>query len=224
MPSEVDICNLALAHIGDSATVATIDPPEGSSQAEHCARFYPIARDALLEMHQWGFATRRVELPLLDNPTSSWQYCYAVPNDLLNAISVLSKYARDDYSESPATSWTQLYPSYPLSTFGAYTTQPFVLESNGSGTDIIFTNQSNAVLRYTIRATDPTKFSPLFTDCLSWLLASHLAGPVLKGDSGAAAATRCEAVFRKKLTDAVESDANQRRVMVAHNVGWLTAR
>ena len=48
MPSEVDICNLALGHLGDSATVATIDPPEGSAQAEHCARFYPIARDARL--------------------------------------------------------------------------------------------------------------------------------------------------------------------------------
>ena len=59
MSSEVAICNLALAHLGDSATVASIDPPEGSAQSEHCARFYPIARDALLEMHAWKFATRR---------------------------------------------------------------------------------------------------------------------------------------------------------------------
>lgn len=51
MASEVDICNLALARLGDNATVASIDPPEGSAQAEHCARFYAIARDSLLEMH-----------------------------------------------------------------------------------------------------------------------------------------------------------------------------
>ena len=37
-----------LGHIGDAATVSSINPPEGSAQAEHCARFYPIARDALL--------------------------------------------------------------------------------------------------------------------------------------------------------------------------------
>ena len=59
MASDVEICNLALSHLGDTATVASIDPPEGSAQAEHCARFYPIARDALLEKHDWSWATRR---------------------------------------------------------------------------------------------------------------------------------------------------------------------
>ena len=48
MASAVDICNLALSHLGDTATVASLDPPEGSAQAEHCARFYPVARDALV--------------------------------------------------------------------------------------------------------------------------------------------------------------------------------
>ena len=43
MATEVDICNLALAHLGDDATIATIKPPEGSAQAEKAARFYPIA-------------------------------------------------------------------------------------------------------------------------------------------------------------------------------------
>ena len=62
MASEVDICNLALSHLGDNATVASIDPPEGSAQAEHCSRFYPIARDTLLEMHNWNFSTRRAVL------------------------------------------------------------------------------------------------------------------------------------------------------------------
>ena len=45
MATEVDICNLALAHLGDDATIASIKPPEGSAQAEKSARFYPIARD-----------------------------------------------------------------------------------------------------------------------------------------------------------------------------------
>ena len=60
MASEVEICNLALARLGDAATVVSIDPPEGSAQAEHCAMFYPMARDTLLAQHPWGFAQRRV--------------------------------------------------------------------------------------------------------------------------------------------------------------------
>lgn len=62
MPSAVTICNLALAHLGDSATVSSIDPPEGSAQAEHCARFYPVALGLLLEAHPWNFATKRSRL------------------------------------------------------------------------------------------------------------------------------------------------------------------
>jgi len=62
MASIVDICNLALSHLGDSATVSSIDPPEGSAQADLCARFFPIALASLLEAHSWGFATRRVAL------------------------------------------------------------------------------------------------------------------------------------------------------------------
>ena len=37
MATEVDICNLALAHLGDNATIASLKPPEGSAQAEHAA-------------------------------------------------------------------------------------------------------------------------------------------------------------------------------------------
>ena len=70
MSSVIDICNLALSHLGDTATVASIDPPEGSAQAEHCSRFYPVARDAMLELFNWKFATRRATLALLT--ADSW--------------------------------------------------------------------------------------------------------------------------------------------------------
>ena len=62
---EVTICNLALSHLGDTAAVASIKPPDSSVQAQLCARFYWVARNALLEMAAWGFATRRVVLAKL---------------------------------------------------------------------------------------------------------------------------------------------------------------
>ena len=89
MASEVEICNLALAHLGDEATVASIDPPEGSAQAEHCARFYPIARDGLLQMHPWNFASRRVSLASVTMPYTMWKYAYACPGDMMVAVAVL---------------------------------------------------------------------------------------------------------------------------------------
>lgn len=225
MASEVDICNQALSHLGDSATVASIDPPEGSAQAEHCARFYPLARDALLEMHPWGFSTRRAALAQVGNPTTTWAYCYAQPSGCINMISVLSPDAVDDYSSSMQSSAQAYDNSYSRNTVGgAYTPQDFSPETDGDGNNIILTNQAGAVLRYTAQVTDTTKFSPLFTEALGWLLASKLAGPVLKGDVGMSAAQACTKTFLYWLGKAANSDASQRRAIPRHQVGWMNAR
>jgi len=217
MSTEVDICNLALAHLGDTATVASIDPPEGSAQAEHCARFYPIARDTLLEMHPWGFATRRVQLAMLGESWSEWTYAYAVPNDAVNIIAIVTSDATDDYSEAILTN-----PNIPAG--GAYVPQPFSCEIQDDGTQVILTDQENAVLRYTALVSDTGTFSPLFVSTLSWHLASLLAGPILKGETGAAEAKRCLQMMNVYLSQAMESDASQRRINPNQRVSWISGR
>jgi hypothetical protein len=201
MASEVDIANLALAHLGDDATVATLDPPEGSAQAEHCARFYPVARDALLEMHAWKFATRRARLAALDTDSFNWAFAYAEPNGCLRTLAVLT-------GTSASTDEGQ----------------PYETESNASGAPTIYTDQEDAVLRYIARVTDTTKFSPLFVDALARLLASYLAGPLIKGDAGKAEAKAQFAHFRIALADAKISDANQRKVDPVHTPDWIANR
>lgn len=201
MASVVDICNLALARLGDDATVASIDPPEGSAQAEHCWRFYPIARDSLLEMHDWKFATRRALLAELTVESFNWAFAYAEPAELIRLISVLPTTASSDDESAQ-----------------------FDAEAGADGEPVIYTDVANATLRYTARVTDTTKFSPLFTDALAWLLASHIAGPVLKGDAGAAAAKASYQNFRMVLALATVSDANQRKVKPTHKPDWIAAR
>ena len=84
MTTAVAVANLALSHLGDDATIVNLDPPEGSAQAEQAALFYPIARDALLEMYPWNFALRRTTLALLDeDPNTQWRYAYALPSNVL---------------------------------------------------------------------------------------------------------------------------------------------
>ena len=226
MASEIDISNLALAHLGDNATVASLYPPEGSAQAEHCARFYPIARDSLLEMHAWGFATRRAQLAQVTNTWPEWDYAYAQPADALNIIAVLPPDASDDYSTrlSPTDTPGYYANNSPVMAAGRYVPQPFNCEIDANGAEIIYTDQEQAVLRYTARVTDPSKFSPLFVNTLSWHLASMLAGPIIKGDQGAAEAKRCMAMMQAYLSKAIESDANQRKAMPSHIVGWMSGR
>lgn len=201
MASEVDICNLALARLGDNATVASIDPPEGSAQAEHCARFYAIARDSLLEMHAWKFATRRVQLAQLSAESWNWSFAYAGPNDSLKLLAVL-----------------------PVSADSDADTQEYETETDSSGNPIILTNQEAASLRYVANVTDTTVFSPLFVDSLAWLLASYLAGPVIKGDTGAAMSRTCLQSFMIAFSNAKVSDANQRKVRPEHTPAWIGGR
>jgi len=222
MASEVDICNLALGHLGDSATVSSLNPPEGSAQAEHCSRFYPMARDSLLEMHNWGFATKRINLALLTSTFSEWQYCYAQPTDAVNLLAVLSSDSTDDYSVP--LQYSSSVMGVAITMGGVYEPQPFSSEVLADGTEVIYTNQANAMLRYTALVSDTTKFNPLFVDCLSWLLASYLAGPIIKGDAGAGEAKRCMQAFMVIFGKAAVSDASQRRTQIQQSVGWMAGR
>lgn len=233
MPAVVDICNVSLAHIGDTANIQSIDPPDSSVQARYCSIFYPIALKAILELNTWGFATRRAVLASVPNPSSTWLYAYAQPAGLINTISVLSPDALDDYSQNfgvrQSDTITAVWPVYPDFAWfdpaaNCYTPQPYSIETDADGNPIILTNQQNAVLRFTIEANDPTKYSPLFVLALSYLLASMLAGPIIKGDQGVAVSTAMLKMFEALELQAEASDASQRRTVVRQSVPWMAGR
>ena len=201
MSSAVDICNLALSHLGDEATVSSINPPEGSAQAEKCARYYPIARDSLLERFAWTFATTRAVLAPLTATVGTWAYCYALPSDALRVLTVLA----------PGEAETSLG-------------QSFDTEALPSGQRVIATHQSEATARYVRRVTDTTRFSALFADALSWWLAGYLAGPLLKGEAGRKAAKDLRVFALTMSGNAADADGSQSDVVATHVPAWLAAR
>lgn len=221
MASDVDLCNLALAHLGDEAIVSSINPPDGSAQSSHCARFYPIARDALIEMYAWGFATTRVALAQVTNPSSTWLYAYAAPADCVNYLEVLDPNSTDEYSTGVPVSNTS-YGS--RSGVGVYTPQPYEIETDGGGNAIVYTNLAGAVLRYTRSVSDTTQFTPLFNAALPRFLASMLAGPILKGAEGRQESLAQLKIFETLFEAATESDANQRRLNVVPGAPWMAGR
>lgn len=225
MASEVDICNLALGNLGDRATVASIDPPEGSAQAEHCARFYPIARDSLLEMHQWGFATKQVALAEFATPVVGWDHSYAQPSDLLKPIEILTSSTLGSPSTFSQSIGGVVSPC--INEWEAWNLNrqvDFSLEADSSGARIIYTNQASAWMRYIARVDDTMKFTPLFVEALSWKLASMLAGPIIKGDAGAAESKRCMQMMQSVLGEARRTDSQGHKVKPHHAVGWMAGR
>lgn len=221
MASEVDISNLALSFLGEDANVSCINPPDGSVQASLCARFYPIARDSLLELHAWNFATRRATLTALaDAAPNQWQYAYALPSDCLKPLAVFDSSAASDlnaYQPDPYPMGTNPQPA-------GVTPQPYVVETLSTGSKVIFTNQDSAMLRYVRYVTDTTKFSPLFVEALGWMLAARLAGPTLKGQTGRDESKRCMGEANALLGRATVSDANQRRMPTNRIPSALAAR
>ncbi len=243
--SAVTICNLALSHLGDTAQVASIYPPDQSVQAQLCARFYPIARNSLLEMAAWGFATRRIQLAKVSNPTvntvtwpsgatetscGTWRFAYALPAGVVNVLAVIPALASNDYQESLGRfEHDHLRAAYaagymPVPGAPLDVPQPYAIETQADGSQIVLTDVPDAVLRYTTLVEDTTKFSALFALALSYLLASMLAGPIIKGDVGIQTAAAMLQAFNGIKGQAEASDANQRKTRVEPAVGWIRGR
>ena len=200
----------------------SISPPDPSAQAGHCARFYPMARNELLEMYSWGFATKRVALALTTDTVSSWQYVYEAPADSVSPQVVLSAGAGDDWSTPIMMPNTLTYATTGM--MGVYAPQPYRMGQGSTGATVIYTNTPDAVLIYTAIVSDPSRFSPLFISTLSYFLAAKLAGPIIKGQEGRAVAAQMLKLGQDVYSRAVESDANQQRTDIKQSVSWQVNR
>lgn len=169
MASVVQICNMALSHIGSEARVASISPPDGSVEAGYCATFYDQARTEMLEPGNWRFSLRRAALAQVTNLSETWAYAYALPSDCLRPLRILR----------PTTLVTVFTQDRALYEPNDRNSAPFDIEA-----DVLYTNEPEAVLVYVRDVTDTGKFTPSFSSALSYLLASYLAGPFIKGNEG----------------------------------------
>lgn len=207
MASAIDIVNTALGHIGDEALITEISPPDGSVQAMHAARFYPIARDAMLEMHAWRCNTRRANLTKLSiTPPVGWAFAYALPNLCVKPIAVLMPGALPDLFSTVNTNILT-----PAAT-DTINTQDYVVETLDDGSFAVYTNVDSAQMIYQVGITDTGKFTPLMVLALGRYLASFLAGPIIKGEEGAKVGQAHLKIFMEvDLPKAMTSDANARQ-------------
>ena len=213
MTSIVSICNLALTRIG-AQTINDLE--EASSAARHCKALYEPTRDSLLENRPWRFARSRASLAALvvagaDKPRE-WSQVYALPSDCLKPLYIEPASAgtiplhRDCYTGSEY--WRQQIPD---------ATPPFEVRAGRQ----IMTDEEDAVLIYTARIEDPTRYDPLFVEALSWRLAGDLAS-ALKGDMR----RREEAwgAAQVAINEAAASDARGATTRVQRDADWTAAR
>lgn len=207
----VDICNLALSHIGERSDINSIDPPERSTEAQACARFWPLARRTMLAFSAWSFATKRVDAADLSPGNTvpyAWQYAYAVPSD---SIKVLGVYAPGEWRDEVDTRMIA-----------------HEIGSDGKS-EVIYCNVTDGVIRYIFDQTDTTKYSPMFLTAVSYMLAGFLAGPIIKGAAGINIAQSMQQGAMAWAAKAAAEDANQSASRAIfddqrHQAPWITAR
>lgn len=151
---------MALGRIGVSQFIANIDT-EKSVEAVQCRTYYDQDVEITLRAFPWPFATGYRALPLVtEEPTSDWTYAYRYPNDALALRRVVTTMGRDE-------------PNPP----------PFVVGQDDQGL-LIYSNEADATIEYTVKVTNPARFDPFFVEALSWKLASDIA-PALTRIKGA---------------------------------------
>lgn len=145
---------MALGHIR-GGSISSFD--EVGVNANHVRTYYDIARQCTLENYDWSFARKRRALALLtEDPPDVWQFRY----------------------EYPANCIAPRFISYP-GMRRPIDPIPFDIELDDAGTSkTLLTDQSSAILVYTIDIENPALFSASFIDAFSWRLAAYLAVPV----------------------------------------------
>ncbi len=152
--SVISICNMALARIGVSNFISSLT--EASAEARACNLFYESMRDYALRDYQWSFANRRVTLADAGTAPTNWEYKYGYPSDCLRARAIVVQGLATPRNDQRI---------------------PFEV-ANDNGVRVIYTNQAQAELQYTVRVEDPTLFDPMFVSALAYLLASEIAMPL----------------------------------------------
>jgi hypothetical protein len=148
--TDLDICNLALARLGDSRITAL---NAANAQAQYCTLFYAQTVEELQAEFDWQFCRKQANLATGTVPLTGYSYQYDQPTDFIRAIRL------DDIDASE--------------NFGTW-------EILGSKihTNLPSTAEIPLVLDYIALVTTTTLFPAIFIEALSMKLAAVLAMPL----------------------------------------------
>lgn len=190
MPTtEVQIINNALSNIGHSIFIDSRDD-EGQEVAVSDVH-YDATIAYVLEDFWWGFAQRFVTLGLVTDFTAlttpqKWSYAYRYPVNTVTIRGII--------------------------------TGPWELNTNpsdwGIGSDdtgrLIYTNQEEAVVEVTKLITDPTLYTAMFAEAVSWRLAFKMSPTITRDKSitGDMLTMYTRTIQTAQAKDAMESHYN----------------
>ncbi len=198
--NKTQICNMALANIGSTNTIASID--DGSNEANVLKGQWDAAVDHLLEAHEWTFATVRRALSLSGIAPDEWAYSYALPSDCL----------------------TPLWVQDSLKTRLPDKQIKFKVEVDPDPEQrrrLLFTDQGEAVLVFVYRVVETGRWTQHFTDALAWYLAMKIAPAFAKKRETFMDAAK---MYYTSLNEARAHDANSYPANPPDSTPFIEAR
>jgi hypothetical protein len=147
--TDIQICNLALARLGDSRITALTD---ATAQAQYCSLFYAQTVEELQADFDWAFCRRQATLTQTADPLTGYSKRYNLPSDFIRILRC------DDIDASE--------------NFGTWEIVGAYLHTNLIGAPY------GVIADYIASVTDTAKFPAIFVEALSMKLAAVLAMPL----------------------------------------------
>jgi hypothetical protein len=145
-----------LSNLGISAPIQ--NSIEEHPQAILMNNYYELARDSVLEAHDWTFANATKELSIAEESSinGNWQFCFTLPNDCISPRAVVDMFDKKEKKYEPGI--------------------------DSAGQKVIYTNTNPCLLKYTKRVTNETFYTARFVNALAFYLA-YLSAQVITGSN-----------------------------------------
>lgn len=226
MGSPVDICNQALLAIGAQAQISSINPSDGSTEANACSMIYPTQINALHRAAHWNFARAQIALTQLkayeingtlssNPPPTPWRYEYAYPSDCLQLryLFITPPQANQTSTTVGISGWQKPGP------------QMFIegrdFDATGNPIKVILTNAPMAQAVYTAYVGQVDLWDPHFYTAAVATLAAWLVNPLSRNRS---LMNDQFNIAKSIIEQARISDGNEGLTIQDHIPDWLQVR
>lgn len=193
MTSVVDICNMSLGLIGARSSISSINPSDGSNEANYCALYYPNVMRMLLRSAHWARARKQVSATLYKQrfingqlstnpPPQPWCYEYLYPADCLKERFILKICPEQiNTPNPPLTTGQGQFPAAQQFAGFAKFTPALDTDAQGNPITVFLTDQGQAQLVYTADISqNPDLWDSQLVMAATHSLAAYLVNPLAR--------------------------------------------
>ncbi len=201
MPSSsTEICNRAIMLCGVGEEIASLD--ERSPEALACNSVYEKTVREMQREFDWNFNRKIQTLSLVEedpNDGIEYDYSYGLPSDCVAPRNIVS-------GAKPETPQSRI---------------PYEIGSDGTQT-LLYTDQEDAVLRYSASITDEALFPDDFCEALSHRIAYKIAPRLIEDPSKMA--DKIDALLAKSVSLAKAACRSERKLVVQDDSEFTRGR